>query len=105
MPQSTGRLTKNRFWGCIIYVDHHSDFLFSFPMASTSSEETLASKVAYERVAAAHGVKVQAYHADNLRFNDSNFRKACVVAGQKLSFCGVGAHHQNAIAEAKIKEV
>ena len=105
MPQSTGRLTNNRFWGSVIYADHYSDFLFSFLISSTSSEETFASKLAYERVAAAHGVKIKAYHADNLRFNDSNFRKSCVTAGQQLSFCGVGAHHQNAVAEAKIKEV
>ena len=63
------------------------------------------SKLAYERVATAHGVKVCGYHADNLRFNDGNFTASCRAAGQKLTFCGVGAHHQNAIAEAKIKEV
>ena len=67
MLQSTGYLTNNRLWGCIIYADHHSDFLFSFLIGSTSSEETLALKLAYERVAAAHGVKVKAYHTNNLR--------------------------------------
>ena len=105
MPQATGRLTKNRFWGCVLYSDHHSDFIFSFLISTPTSEETLASKLAYERVASAHGVKVKAYHADNLRFNDSNFRRSCVAAGQQITFCGVGAHHQNAIAEAKIKQI
>ena len=29
----------------------------------------------------------------------------CVTANQKITFCGVGAHHQNAVAESKIKEL
>ena len=54
---------------------------------------------------ATYGVKIKAYHADNLRFNDNNFTGDCIRGGKTLTHCGVGAHHQNAIAESKIKLV
>ena len=105
MPQSTGTLTHARFWGSVIYVDHFSDFIYSHLIQGTTSAETLASKHGYEREAAAYGVKVTSYHADNLRFNDNNFTGDCIKANQQISFCGVGAHHQNAVVESKNKEL
>ena len=54
---------------------------------------------------AQHGVTVKRYHADNSRFNSKNFMDDAKLKGQEISFCGVGAHHQNAIAESKIKMV
>lgn len=56
-------------------------------------------------MAKSHGVKIKAYHTDNLRFNDINYKGSCIKVGQKLTFCEVGAHHQNTIAESKIKSV
>ena len=89
----------------MIFVDHFSDFIYSHLIRGTTSQETLDAKHAYERVAKAHGVKVESYHADNLRFNDNNFTGDCVRAGQEITFCGVGAHHQNAIVERKNKDL
>eukprot|EP00957_Ditylum_brightwellii_P183119 13947450-Ditylum_brightwellii.AAC.1 len=66
-------------------------------MRSLSGEETLAAKYAYERIAKSHGVKIRRYHADNERYGDKAFRDACKASGQELSFCEVGAHHQNGI--------
>ena len=105
IPQSIGIMTHERFWGSVLYVDHYSDFMYNHLITGTTSLATLESKLAYERVAAAHGVTIKAYHADNLRFNDNNFKGSCISAGQQLSYCGVGAHHQNAVVESKIKEV
>ena len=67
--------------------------------------ETLRSKQAYERVALSYGVNIKTYHADNLRFNDKNFAAYLLKGGKTITFCGVGAHHQNAVVESKIKEV
>ena len=105
MPQSTGILTHARFWGSVIYVDHFSDFIYSHLIQGTTSADTLNSKHGYEREAAAHGVKVKSYHADNLRFNDNNFKGSCIKANQQITYCGVGAHHQNAVVESKVKEL
>eukprot|EP00957_Ditylum_brightwellii_P148888 11335480-Ditylum_brightwellii.AAC.1 len=64
-----------------------------------SGKETLQSKRAYERVASAHDVHVKRYHLDNGRFGEKSFRAACDEQGQEVTFCGVGAHHQNSIVE------
>eukprot|EP00957_Ditylum_brightwellii_P022406 1690753-Ditylum_brightwellii.AAC.1 len=66
-----------------------------------SGEETLQSKHAYERVAAAHSVNVKRYHLDNGRFGEKSFRAVCDEQGQEITFCGVGSHHQNSIAESQ----
>ena len=105
MPQSAGILTHTRFWGSVIYVDHYSDFVYSHLIQGTTSTDTLDSKAGYEREAAAYSVKIKSYHADNLRFNDNNFKGSYIKANQQITYCGVGAHHQNAIVESKIKEI
>ncbi len=38
-----------------------------------TSEETLKSKLAFERYALSHGVHIKHYHADNGRFKDTLF--------------------------------
>jgi hypothetical protein len=40
-----------------------------------TSEETLKSKLAFEKFAASHGVIIKHYHADNGRFKDNLFSK------------------------------
>ena len=63
------------------------------------------AKHAYERLAKGYVVMIRSYHADNLRFNDNRFMGDCIHAGQRMSFSGVGAHHQNGIVERKNKEL
>ena len=66
-------------------------------------EETMNEKLAYKRFAADHGVKVMHYRGDNMRYNEGAFTENCKEQNQVLDLCGVGAHHQNGIAEAKNK--
>ena len=56
IPQVTGRLTYACNTGAIIFSDHFSDFTYPHLICSTSMEETMIAKRAYERVARAHGV-------------------------------------------------
>ena len=63
------------------------------------------AKHAYERFLASLGVDSKAYHADNGRFADKGFRDDCTSSNQTITFCGVGSHHQNGIAERKIKDI
>ena len=51
------------------------------------------------------GVKVQAYHAENGRFPDNLFLDSVAKYGQTITFCGVGAHHQNGKTEKKIRDL
>ena len=49
------------------------------------------------------GRTVKHYHADNGRFDENGFIDAVNGKDQKITFCGVGAHHQIGIIENKIK--
>ena len=104
IPQVTGRLTHAWYAGAIIFSDHYLDYTYLHMITSTSTEETMIAKRAYERVAKEHGVSlVKHYRADNLRFNDTEFQEDCVKNGQTFNYCGVGAHHQIELAKAKNK--
>ena len=46
---------------------------------------------------------VKHYHADNEDFSDNGFIDAINEKYQNITFCGVGAHHQNGIFENKNK--
>ena len=72
-------------------------------MQDATSESTLDTKEAFERAAAERGVVIKGYHADNDRYTEHIFKGDCHDKMQRLTFCGVGVHHQNDIAEAKIK--
>jgi hypothetical protein len=67
--------------------------------------ETLLAKHAYEKFLALLGINSKAYHADNGRFADKGFWDDCTLSNQTITFCGVGSHHQNGIAEQKIKDI
>ena len=103
LPQVTGNPTNKRYGGAAVFVDHYSRHAYVHLMQSTSNEETLEAKLAYERLMHAHGHDVRAYHADNLRFNSEAYQEDCHSKRQTYSYCGVGAHHQNGIAESMNK--
>jgi hypothetical protein len=103
--QMTGKLTKQCILASTIYVDHASDLSYVSHQTSMTSEETLKSKQAFEKFAKSHGVNIKHYHADNGRFRDKLFTKDIEEKGQTISFCGVGAHHQNGIAEKRIGDL
>ena len=73
-------------------------------MRSPSTEETLAAKLAIEKFCRQHGVKISQWHADNGRYTDKEFIEQVDKHEQKITFCGVGAHHQNGVAEASVKK-
>ena len=74
-------------------------------MRDLTGESTLAAKKEFEHRCAVRGVQVKHYHADNGRFAEPAFVQECKRCKQDLTFCGVGAHHQNGILERKIKDV
>jgi hypothetical protein len=105
IPQITGNLTGQHINGATVIVDHHSDHVDTYLMHNLSLNETLLAKHAYERFLSSIGVTAKAYHADNGQFADQGFWDDCNVNNQVITFCGVGSHHQNGIAEQKIKEL
>ena len=105
IPQVTGNLMNAKYQGAQIHVDHATDFLYAHLMLDFSGEATVEAKRAYEKKAATNAVRVQAYHGDNGRFADSEFYADVKDCGQDITFCGVGSHHQNGIAEKKIRDI
>ncbi len=105
IAQVKGNLTRDRYRVATVFVDHFSDLTYVHVSQSDTSEETVEAKEAFERFAATHGVTIQHYHADNGRFADNLFREAVQQSGQSITYCGVGAHHQNGIAERRIRDL
>jgi transposase InsO family protein len=103
--QIAGTLTRQRIVGSTIFVDQASDLSYVYHQLSMSSEETVMAKESFERYAKSHGVTIKHYHADNGRFKDKAFMRAVEQNGQSISFSGVGAHHQNGIAEKRIGDL
>jgi hypothetical protein len=103
--QTTGRLTKARFTVATVFVDHYSDLDYVHVQGSTSAEDTIEAKRRFELFCQERGVRVRHYHADNGIFASRGFREEVQKCGQTLSFCGVGAHHQNGVAERRIQDL
>jgi hypothetical protein len=105
IPQMAGFLTNLRIWGATIFVDHFSDYVFVALMRDLTLDETLLAKASFKRHANEGGVTIDSYRADNGRFADSGFQQAIKDCNQKITYCTVGAHHQNGIVERRIKEL
>jgi hypothetical protein len=105
IPQISGTLTCMQINGATIFVDHQSNHFFVFLMQNLTLDETILAKHAYEQFPASIGVTSKAYHADNGRFSDKGFHDDCTSCNQVITFCSIGSHHQNVVAEQKIKEL
>ena len=105
VAQMAGFITKKRYKYATVFVDQATGFGYVHIQKSPSAEETLEAKVAFEKMAAAHGVRVQNYHADNGVFTSLAWRQHCTKLNQGLTFAGVSAHFQNGYAERRIREL
>jgi hypothetical protein len=72
-------------------------------MRDFTIDETLLAVKAFEKVLAQASQHVKHYHADNGAFAYKSFMEEVNHKDQKITFCGVGAHHQNRILENKNK--
>jgi hypothetical protein len=103
--QLKGIPTRSRYKVATVFVDHHSNLSYVHLQISTSSEETLQAKREFELYANSFGIHIKHYHADNGRFADTLWRSDVLQKGQRLTFSGVGAHHQNGRAEKRIRDL
>ena len=70
---------------------------------SLRAGESTQAKHKFEQWACRHNVpKIHSYRADNFPFNSSKFHEDLQANGQTITFSGVGAHHQNGVAERAI---
>ena len=94
VPQEKRIMTRARIWVTTVYVDYVTGYLFVGLMKDQSAEATLQTKHDFEHLAGTRGVDVKSYHADNGRFAERSFVDDVKRCLQRISFCGVGAHHQ-----------
>jgi hypothetical protein len=100
-----GFLTNLHIWGATIFVDHFSDYLFVALMRDLTLDKTLLAKSSFERHANNGSISIISYCADNGQFADTGFQQAIKDSNQKITYCAVGAHHQNRTVERQIKEL
>jgi hypothetical protein len=105
VAQNTGTLTKARYKVATVFIDHATDYSYVAIQKSTSAEETLKSKMLFERNAYDQGIKIESYHSDNGIFKSKAWQDHCYTNRQGLTFAGVNAHHQNGKTERRIREL
>ena len=105
-----GRLFSSRgseppdkmYKGGVIFVDHATGFVFIVPVVNFTAGEALRAKREFELELASMGVTVLSYHTDNGVFTAAAFQDELANKEQGMTLSGVGAHHQNAVAERAI---
>jgi hypothetical protein len=106
LPDTYGKESnKEKYRGGTIFYDHASGVIFLRHQVSLRAGETVRAKRAFEQFAKQNGVTIKSYRADNLPFNSKEFRDDLALHDQTIDFSGVGAHHQNGVAERNIQTV
>ena len=96
----------SRYVGGCIFVDHSSSYIHIELQSSLSSHDTLRAKAAYKASCRDYGVVPKTYTSDNGKaFTSQDFTNHLANFHQITKFAGVGAHHQNAIAERSIRTI
>jgi hypothetical protein len=98
-------INSQKYNGGTIFVDHASGRIFNHHQVSLRAGETLIGKRMLEREARDLGFKLQGFLADNGVFKADEFQEDVHRKNQSIRFSGVGAHHQNGVAERAIKTI
>ena len=101
----SGQNNSNKITVFTLFVDSISKKLSISFQHSTKAEATIDGKNVFEREAAAENVKIHNYRADNGTFRAKAFIDDCTAKDQRVTFCGVGAHWQNGVAERHIRTI
>ena len=88
-----------------IFVNSSSGYIEVHCQISLNASETITSKRRFERTLNTHDHTVYHYLGDNGVYKAKEFQDELEKKGQTMKFCGVGAHHQNGVAERSIRTV
>ena len=103
VPRIDGMHSKARITAGCVFIDHLSRLSYTHLQTSVDNKQTLEAKLGYERFAKSHGVTLQSFHSDSGVFVEKTFQDALDDTDQTITFCAVGAHHQNGLAEREIR--
>ena len=101
----SGKNSKHKIYIVTLFVDHISKKFFVEFQLTTNVKETIESKQCMEAEANKTFTKIASFHADNGVFKANDFMKHLQTLGQDITFCGVGAHHQNGVSERSIRTI
>ena len=99
----SGKNNKEKVTCFTIYVDSVSKRLFAEFQTSTEAPQTIKGKKRVEKFAQLYDVKIKRFRADNGVFRSKEFMEDLDKNNQDITFCAVGAHHQNGVAERHIR--
>lgn len=105
IAQMTGILTKKRYTCATVFVDNATRLGYVYLQQSTDIKETMKAKQAFELHARDMGISIKGYHSDNGTFRANKWMRDCITKQQAMTFAGVNAHHQNGMAERRIREL
>jgi Reverse transcriptase (RNA-dependent DNA polymerase) len=106
LPNTKGKESlSDRYKGGTMFVDHATGFLYLRNQVVLTAGSTLQSKKQFEEFASNFGIKIKRYRADNVPFRSEAFLRNIADSNQTIDFSGVGAHHQNGVAERSIQTV
>ena len=74
-------------------------------MTDMDGDKTAQCKLAFERYADSHNIKISHYHYDNGLFDIQVFKESIKKKYQTILFCGVNARHQNINPNNRIKDM
>lgn len=96
--------SENGFHGGTVFVDASSGLVRVEMQVSLGANETVIGKHKFEQwIYDLASVCVKRYHSDNGIYDSQEFRDDCIGQEQSQTFSGVGAKHQNAVAERYIQ--
>ena len=100
---SFGKTTEeNMYSGGVIFVEHASGYKHVEMLVGFTAAETIAAKHRFERHMHDMGIKITSYRTDNGVFAAEDFVTEVEKSMQSIKYSGVGAHHQNGVAERGI---
>ena len=96
---------KQKFNGGTVFTDHASGLIFNHHQVPLRTGETLVGKRLLEREAVQHGISIKGFLTDNGVFTSKESTEDLERKQQTIKFSGVGAHHQNGVAERTVKTI
>ena len=86
-------MTRARIWAATVCIYYVTGYFYIVLMQDQSGEATLQAKHDFEHLSSMRDVNIKHYHADNGRFSERLFTDDVKSISQRITFCGVRAHH------------